>query len=58
MEYGYYEQTGSPLRGRTLGELREFLARAEYNKKKTSAVSKRRRGGRRHAGLYPGQSGD
>ena len=29
MEYGYYEQTGSPLRGRTLGELREFLARAE-----------------------------
>ena len=22
MEYGYYEQTGSPLRGRTLGELR------------------------------------
>ena len=29
MEYGYYEQTGSPLRGRALGELREFLARAE-----------------------------
>ncbi|MDE7010322.1 MAG: GNAT family N-acetyltransferase, partial [Oscillospiraceae bacterium] len=29
MEYGTYEQTGSPLRGRALGELREFLARAE-----------------------------
>ena len=29
MEYGYYEETGSPLRGRALGELKEFLARAE-----------------------------
>lgn len=28
MEYGYYEQTGSPLRGRALGELRDFLAKA------------------------------
>lgn len=29
MEYGYYEETGSPLQGRALGELKEFLARAE-----------------------------
>lgn len=28
MEYGIYEQTGAPLRGRALEELKEFLARA------------------------------
>lgn len=27
MEYGFYEQTGSPLRGGALAELKEFLAR-------------------------------